>query len=488
MTTLTQDHERDRQPTWTVQTVFDPDGGGKDFAYTIGLDDLGHPELHVWGRPGLGDDPGDDWMLSPHDRCRVLNQLAWLLIDGELQVGSEVTREYDDGHAVVRFRIDPPGDIEELEAFGVAAGALVLPVRWSLTRAPEGPPRALSQTEQQAARALRRQILATVDRRSIAPVGWGLDGRAGHARDQTFGPLTKVVVARAAQLWQANPTEMNCFLRAAAAVDAGSSLTFPVSMAVHAARRSGRREELVRLRDAVHDLLDELTEGAAYQRWWREIEESLWGEEIMRDLELAGRAGRSDKALLHGVVEACLTAEAVADVLESKWLMHARGPWLAELAKATDLPGPEWSASTEVLDIVVGLLRPLSLTQLGGVARLHRWASDGVVEGWDDYANVTARLRGWALVGPAGCPWAGTLDQLPAWRGMVEGILPAGTKVDLRPLPELHEWASLITSALCHRGRLTSEDVRQLVDPYVELLPELERVLNEPIVGSSTAT
>src|SRR5687768_4753774 len=120
MTTLTHTHEHDRQPSWTVQTVFDPEGGGKDFAYTIGLDDLGHPELHVWGRPSLGDDPGDDWMFSADDRCRILNELAWLLIDGELRVGSEVTREYDDGHAVVRFRVDPPGDIEELEAFGVA--------------------------------------------------------------------------------------------------------------------------------------------------------------------------------------------------------------------------------------------------------------------------------------------------------------------------------------------------------------------------------
>ena len=77
-------------------------------------------------------------MFSPHDRTRLLNELAWQLIDGELTVGDSWERPYDDGLVTCRFRLDPPGDRDELEAFGIAPGADVLPVRWSLHRRPIG--------------------------------------------------------------------------------------------------------------------------------------------------------------------------------------------------------------------------------------------------------------------------------------------------------------------------------------------------------------
>jgi hypothetical protein len=48
-----------RQPFWQVQAVFDPDGQGGDFSYTIGLAEQDVPELHLLGRPALGDDPGE---------------------------------------------------------------------------------------------------------------------------------------------------------------------------------------------------------------------------------------------------------------------------------------------------------------------------------------------------------------------------------------------------------------------------------------------
>ncbi|GAA2147213.1 hypothetical protein GCM10009844_24220 [Nocardioides koreensis] len=53
-----------RAPFWQVQAVFDPDGEGGDFAYTIGLRERGLPELHLWARPTLGEDPGHDWGRS----------------------------------------------------------------------------------------------------------------------------------------------------------------------------------------------------------------------------------------------------------------------------------------------------------------------------------------------------------------------------------------------------------------------------------------
>ena len=80
-------HHHRRTPDWQVQSVFDPDGEGHDFAYTIGLHERGLPELHIWARPPIGDDPGEDWMFSCNDRCRILNEVAWRLIDGEVRVG-----------------------------------------------------------------------------------------------------------------------------------------------------------------------------------------------------------------------------------------------------------------------------------------------------------------------------------------------------------------------------------------------------------------
>src|SRR4051812_8879462 len=87
-------HDHNRTPDWQVQSVFDPEGEGHDSAYTIGLHERALPELHIWGRPPLGDDPGEDWMFSPSDRCRILNELAWKLIDEEIGVGDRWEEQY----------------------------------------------------------------------------------------------------------------------------------------------------------------------------------------------------------------------------------------------------------------------------------------------------------------------------------------------------------------------------------------------------------
>ena len=65
-------------------------------------------------------------MFSPCDRTKILNQLAWQLIEGTLHVGDTWQATYDGGLATASFRLDTPGDREELEAFGIASGAVVL--------------------------------------------------------------------------------------------------------------------------------------------------------------------------------------------------------------------------------------------------------------------------------------------------------------------------------------------------------------------------
>lgn len=129
---------RQSHPFWQVQAVFDPDGLGGDFAYTIGLHAVGLPELHLWARPTCGDDPAPDWKFSSPDLGALLNDFAGMQLGGDLVVGSVVERNFDGGMARVRFEVDPPGDRVALEALGIACGAVVLPIRWSLHRGPEG--------------------------------------------------------------------------------------------------------------------------------------------------------------------------------------------------------------------------------------------------------------------------------------------------------------------------------------------------------------
>ncbi|MGH3332607.1 MAG: hypothetical protein ACRDPJ_15020, partial [Nocardioidaceae bacterium] len=84
MSTTPYDEPLEVRPFWKVQVVFDPDGNGHDFAYTIGLFDHGLPELHMYARPSFGEDPGADWRFSFRDCCGVMNELASMLVRGSL--------------------------------------------------------------------------------------------------------------------------------------------------------------------------------------------------------------------------------------------------------------------------------------------------------------------------------------------------------------------------------------------------------------------
>jgi hypothetical protein len=118
--------------------VFDPDGTGQDFGYTVGLAALGHPELHMWARPTHGTDPGADFELSPQDICALLNIHAELLLEGELHAGSEFVRSLDAGMTEAHITVGEAVHPREVEALGVQPGAKVLPLRWELIREPEG--------------------------------------------------------------------------------------------------------------------------------------------------------------------------------------------------------------------------------------------------------------------------------------------------------------------------------------------------------------
>jgi hypothetical protein len=461
------DHRRlETNPPWMVQIVFDPDGLGGDFAYTVGLFELGCPELHIYARPSIGDDPGADWKLSTRDCGRLLNELGAQLARGEIGVGSTFDREYDGGHVRVCFRIDPPGDREALEAFGVPPWIDVLPVRWSLHRAPHAPCLPMADGAEEQA---RRDYDAVVDevRAWDTHPKWRLPGRPAFAADQRYGPRTPVVLARAAHLWQARPEVLAGVLEASsAALTATGTLTYPTSYALSLARTVGRAAQLDRLVEDGHELVDDLMSSPIVGSRWQRAAALALGDQG-RGLRTAHRREQGS-ALLGGALDAIvslLCVEAVADVADPEVLLAARGPVLWAPTLSTGVaPASSWLAGEEVCATLDALVSRLSREELAKVGLRHEQATKGfVTDGAPAYGELRARLRGWAVVTAASPP----------------DLSLGGT----RYVPDgLQQWASLVTSALTHRSRLTAEEAACLAAPFEELLPGLEAVLNQPIV------
>ncbi|HEX5087121.1 MAG TPA: hypothetical protein VFV89_04880 [Nocardioides sp.] len=472
MTTLGHRH---RTPDWQVQSVFDPDGEGHDFAYTIGLHDRGLPELHIWGRPPMGEDPGDDWMFSDRDRCGILNELAFALIDGDKTVGSRWEERYDDGLVTVRFQLDPPGDRDELEAFGIAPGAEVLPLRWSLHRAPVARPRPLNKRGRERATNEYAAILDGLGAAASMPPGWLLPPR--FEPGGAFGPLTLLVAGRVAEFWSADAATLSRLLEASVCLHVGGGLTWPGTVAAAVARELGRVDEVARTGDLATELVQQRTLQDTWPQVLAELIDEIGfgpGEAVPDEVEHGFHHNMGE--LLWTV----LATEVVADRLTSAQRLHGRGAWLSGLAPYGELPGPPWRAPRRVLDRLSAALRPLAGDELHEIVARHR------DESLEDYQTLSTQLEGWALVGPAGCPWRGVLDRLP---GVLEIkrelarlrrlVAPAGLVVpEVARGTGLQQWATVMTSAACHRNRLSPSDVAALTAPFLDLVPELPGVVN----------
>ena len=449
MTTLGNTH--DRIPDWQVTAVFDPDGKGKDFAYTVGLFERELPELHLWARPSLGDDPGADWKFSPRDCCGILNELAWQLIDREVTIGDTWQRAYDDGTVTARFRLDPPGDRDELEALGIAPGASVLPVRWSLHRRPIGRPRPLGKRGLQRATTEYAAILAGLGDDASVPDGWTLTPTFVAAGE--LGPLTPMVTGRVAEFWSADAVTLSNVYLAGSVMDEGGGITWPIGRALAVARDFGRVEQANRTQDLARQLVESRLQQPG-------LEEELI--EVIGFRPSHGTPAQIHRALLDILTEVLwtvLSAEVVADGLTNTQRLHARGAWLTGLGPVGELPGPQWRAPRRVLDRLYAVLRPL------GVATMIELVQRHCDEGLEDYQRMVGSALGWAVVAPAGCPWRNGLERLP-------GVFWP------RPIVPLQQWATVMTSAACHRERLSADDVATLTTPFLDLVPQLPYVIS----------
>ena len=452
MTTL--GNSRVRTPDWKVTAVFDPHGEGQDFAYTVGLFDRGLPELHLWARPSLGDDPGADWMFSPQDCFHILNELAWKLIDGELAIGDHWEQPYDDGLVTCRFRLDPPGDRDELQALGIMPGAEVLPVRWSLHRRPIGRPRPLGKKGLERATAEYAAILTRLGDDASVPDGWTLPPAFEPGGE--FGPLTPMVAARVAELWSADAINLGNLLWAGTTMHQGGSITWPVTAAHALARGAGRVDEAARTKDAATAVVESRMD----QPDWPQIERELGAVIGFEPGEVsAGDLRRSVQGNLGELLWTVLITEVVADQLTKQQRLEGRGAWLTGLGPVGELPGKEWRAPRAVLDRLYAVLRPLSTETLLKIVTRH------LDDDLEEFQRLAGAVQGWAITAPAGCPFNGGLDRLPGvtWP---------------RALDELQEWATVMTSAACHRERLSADNVATLTTPFLDLVPELPSVIS----------
>lgn len=301
-----------------VQSVFDSDGDGGDYAYTIGLQERGLPELHIWARPTEGEDPGLDWMLSNHDRHALLMQLAEDLVAGRATVGSERTDIYDDGLATVTYRLDPPVDADEVEAFG-ARPAPVIPVRWRLDRPPAGSPAPVDE-------ATAEQIRAKVDvERWLATA---ISSRSGQlvydrspfttAHDQALGPQRAVVRAVASQLSLSNTEFVSTVaFTMLAAEQSGWADGYDRALLAAHARVAGRQTAHDEARAYADDVLERLLGSAETPR---PLLSSVVSSAGLDDV-VQHRAWLLD--LVRRYARTTLSAEAVADVVPADLYLSA---------------------------------------------------------------------------------------------------------------------------------------------------------------------
>lgn len=163
----------EREIDWIVRSVFATNDDEVDFAYTIGLAAHGVPELHVWARPPVGDDPGADWRLSSNDQAATLNGAAHRLLDGDIGPGSTWVETLDGGLTEVAYEVVGPVEPASVDAFGVSDDAEVLTLQWELRRPPEpDDPFPIDESWSAETRLLRRRIV-----------------RAASMRDDLFGDV-----------------------------------------------------------------------------------------------------------------------------------------------------------------------------------------------------------------------------------------------------------------------------------------------------------
>ena len=444
-----------------VTAVFDPDGTGSDFSYTAGLARDGLPELHMWARPDLGDDPGLDWKFSQRDTCWILNRLAWRLLDGRLAVGDAWMETYDEGLVEAHFSVHEPVAAEELDALG-AGNAPVLPIKWELRRAPVGAPKPMDAVAQAEAAATYDEIVSPRSS-SVAPPGWDLPATPSWGADGRFGPRTPLVLARARQLWSAPADQWVAIADHVVVARDRVPTGYALSVSHAAARAAGRVAEVERLESAVEDLM------AGFG--------ITWG--VPHLAELRAWFGRSfapgpesddgwryllDQIAL--VVTGHLVVESLVDVLSDRVTRLGQGILLTALGPPGAAPDSRWLCSPTVDRAITDLIARTPLTAMVESAAA-----------WDrtfwDQPGLPIVVTSWT---GAGCsrPVFELLD--------VASCVVAAGALESRGLGlgALQVWLTSLATVLTERASLDQSVVDLFLDASRQVVG-LERLVNSPL-------
>ncbi len=301
-------------PFWRVISVFDPDGTGSDFAYTVGLADRGCPELHVWSRPTEGDDPGADFALSSRDTAGLLNQWASELLAGDLVPGDTREVTLDAGAALATFTAAEPCDPDTVDAFRATPGAQVIGMRWVLERVPIGPRVPLSAAERARMCA---QTLALANRPRMPGVRGPWTGRSPVTGtdisvdpSQACGPRAALVMARAAWLAALDVDGLVDLLTAALESGEVMSDRHVLALTWAAARPVGLVDALTATQELVDAVTAAIEGPGRHGRRWRFLLDEFWGP--MSDEEVE-RVPRAVADLLRCTVSAVLGVDVLGD-------------------------------------------------------------------------------------------------------------------------------------------------------------------------------
>lgn len=445
-------HDDYPAPPWQVYAIHDDEGGGGDFAYTVGLHELGHAELWMAARPALGEDPGLDWRLTQRDLCGLLNDAGRRWLAGELRVGDTFEERFDAGLVTVRFRVDPPGDRDVLEALAIARDAAVVPIRWSLHRpALQVVPSPLGEDELASAEQEFHRLVDLFGAgagAAAAPPGWEVPEVPDWSPVGRFGPRTPLVLARANLVWSADDWVSDAILGLALALAEHRPLGWTLAVAQTASRGAGRARALEQVDAAVPHLVDHLLHRLGAQLGEFPGDPVYVRQEIRHALGL----------LVHTSLAVEVTADRVPAGVRIAALAALPASWLPP-----GLPFDErWRASPPVIETINRLLTRLGPQGIRALAVAHRHN--------DDVPSQQAAAQLCALNVTSSCSWTGS--GFP----YVPGLL-----WDADLTAAVQEWASYVAAVLSHRAELPHDVVEAFAGPYLAAVPGLMEVLNMPV-------
>ncbi|KAA0022451.1 hypothetical protein [Antrihabitans cavernicola] len=382
---------------WTVQFVFDPDSLSNDFAYTIGLADRGFPELRIDATPrqDVTDAP---WTLSSRDCGAQLNRFARRLVEGKLEPGRSFIEKYDHGTTTILWTPGTPTEPTEVKAYRADSSASVIPIAAELVPVEIVPLADLSEREEARWRWELGDMLT-----ASAPNRQGLRGfrlpdiDASFSCDQSYGPLTPLVEARAYMVSQCTPEmladvvlrSLDCERSMSTRATLGTSYSY--AAAVSRTPAAWNAEALAV--SLVKSIRGPQGKSSAWRAMMKmsDFGPAEDGPDIHRGLS---------GVLVHAVA-ALLVSTSVIDRLDPEMRLQAFGIWSSVVDSRSMAPDEPWWAPDHVLDIIQNEVAEIGDVRISELIEIWSYMREN--------EQLVTLLRGLAVTGERGSPAASEL-------------------------------------------------------------------------------